>query len=423
MIRVENTGEQCTETVGQRSPSKRLQRVQDIIQDVKEQRTPPAVTTATTTVISYTGAVATTVLQPAEFRTSSSSKRLEEALTRPDSTRSTKSTDDLRLRQTSTPSPTQDCTSRLEILSPYRNSPSSSERLNRSSFNPPSRSVITSKEYHNSNEGIPLFKDRSAAETEAAHDLLELSRSLPPLPQPSVAIGPQHVVESPATDVQEMTVYQPAEQPVYQVNTIYQHHQTTGIIYESGTTNATTTIVQQAPGGVFIPLSPVQEILFTYSTPSVPTSIITQHAIEAVPPLTPPTSECSSDIENNNPNSQPSQRDKEVQTITDQSEVKVAAYTYDTLLVADGRSKNKKAPSLQKDTPEAEPVDSLDIPKAGRYICCECGKTIINFQCKQIFQLLFKIIKSILFETTVNLMIQNFEILMDLFFIDYIILE
>lgn len=95
---------------------------------------------------------------------------------------------------------------------------------------------------------------RSAAETEAAHDLLELSRSLPPLPPPSVAIGPQNVIEHPASDVQEMTVYQPSEQPIYQVNTIDltgaaalyhpqpQHphiHQTsgppTGIIYEPAT--------------------------------------------------------------------------------------------------------------------------------------------------------------------------------------------
>ncbi|KAK2582037.1 hypothetical protein KPH14_002742 [Odynerus spinipes] len=253
-----------------------------------------------------------------------------------------------------------------------------------------------------------MFKDRSAAETEAAHDLLELSRSLPPLPPPSVAIGPQSVIEAPATDVQEMTVYQPVEQPIYQVNTIdltgsgtVYHHQpqqqppppppAASIIYEP-----TATIVQQTSGGVFIPLSPVQEILFTYSTPSIPcTSIITQQQqqqqqqqhqqsmqqqhqhqnqpIETAPPLTPPTSECSSDIENNNPNSQPSQRDKEVQTVTEQAEVKAASYTYDTLLVADGRSKNKKLLSLQK-TPEAEPPENLETSKTGRYVCCECGK-------------------------------------------------
>ncbi|KAG7202330.1 hypothetical protein KM043_018661 [Ampulex compressa] len=257
----------------------------------------------------------------------------------------------------------------------------------------------------------PMFKDRSPAETEAAHDLLELSRSLPPLPPPSVAIGPQSVIDSPATDIQEMTVYQPPEQPIYQVNTIdlagstvygqqqqqQHHHQqpppTTSIIYEPSTT-----IVQQS-GSVFIPLSPVQEILLTYSAPSIPcTSIVAQQhsqpqqqpfqqqqqqqqqqqfqqlqAIEAAPPLTPPTSECSSDIENNNPNSQPSQKDKEVQTITEQAEVKAASYTYDTLLVADGRSRNKKSSPAAKAV-EAEPIETPETSKTGRYVCCECGK-------------------------------------------------
>ncbi|XP_003693605.1 zinc finger protein sens-like [Apis florea] len=250
-----------------------------------------------------------------------------------------------------------------------------------------------------------MFKDRSAAETEAAHDLLELSRSLPPLPPPSVAIGPQSVIESPATDIQEMTVYQP-DQPIYQVNTIdlasstvythhhhhHHHHQqqqqqqqapTASIIYEPSAT-----IVQQT-GSVFIPLSPVQEILLTYSTPSIPCTPIvaaqqqppqplaqqqqSHQSIEAAPPLTPPTSECSSDIENNNPNSQPSQKDKEVQTVTEQTEVKPASYTYDTLLVADGRSKNKKIIPAQK-TQETEPVETPETSKIGRYVCCECGK-------------------------------------------------
>lgn len=247
------------------------------------------------------------------------------------------------------------------------------------------------------NYASSMFKDRSAAETEAAHDLLELSRSLPPLPPPSVAIGPQSVIETPATDIQEMTVYQP-DQPIYQVNTIdlasstvYTHHQqqqppTASIIYEPSAT-----IVQQT-GSVFIPLSPVQEILLTYSTPSIPcTPIVAQQppqppplqqqqlqqhqSIETAPPLTPPTSECSSDIENNNPNSQPSQKDKEVQTVTEQTEVKPASYTYDTLLVADGRSKNKKIAPSQKNQ-ETEPIEAPETSKIGRYVCCECGTSV-----------------------------------------------
>jgi len=90
--------------------------------------------------------------------------------------------------------------------------------------------------------------------------------------------------------------------------------------------------------------------------------------------LTPPTSECSSDIENSNPNSQPTQKDKEVQTITEQTEgVKPASYTYDTLLVSDGRSKNKKASTVQKNQ-ETEPIETPETSKIGRYVCCECGE-------------------------------------------------
>ncbi|KYN01065.1 Transcriptional repressor scratch 2 [Cyphomyrmex costatus] len=255
------------------------------------------------------------------------------------------------------------------------------------------QSVITSCDMSMSGQVSSMFKDRSAAETEAAHDLLELSRSLPPLPPPSVAIGPQSVVEAPASDVQEMTVYQPAEQSIYQVNTIeltssnvYNHHQqqqqqqpqptAAGIIYESA--------IVPPSGSVFIPLAPVQEILLTYSTSTIPLqqvqqqvqeqrSLPQQQQIETTPPLTPPTSECSSDIENSNPNSQPTQKDKEVQTNTEPTDgVKPATYTYDTLLVSDGRSKNKKL-AAQKNQ-DNELIDAPETSKTGRYVCCECGK-------------------------------------------------
>ncbi|XP_024868931.1 zinc finger protein 768-like [Temnothorax curvispinosus] len=312
----------------------------------------------------------------------------------------------------------------LEDTPEYSRTPDSRIRLVTSSCGMPMSDNVSSS----------MFKDRSPAETEAAHDLLELSRSLPPLPPPSVAIGPHNVIEAPATDVQEMTVYQPPEQPIYQVDTIdlasstiYSHHHqqeqqqqqqqpAAGIIYESSAT------IVPSSSNVFIPLSPVQEILLTYNTSSIPcTSIVAQEPqhhqpppqqeqqqeqlqeqqqqqqqeqqqqeqqpqhqqqqalpqqqqIEATPPLTPPTSECSSDIENSNPNSQPTQRDKEVQTITEQTEgVKPASYTYDTLLVSDGRSKNKRREPAQKN-PEAEPIEAPETSKTGRYVCCECGK-------------------------------------------------
>ncbi|XP_025155780.1 zinc finger and BTB domain-containing protein 17 isoform X2 [Harpegnathos saltator] len=222
------------------------------------------------------------------------------------------------------------------------------------------------------NHASPMFKDRSAAETEAAHDLLELSRSLPPLPPPSVAIGPQSVIEAPASDVQEMTVYQPTEQPIYQEI----------LLTYSTSTIPCTSIVAQQPQQQPLPQPPQQQQLQQQQQqqqqqpPPLQQQQPQQQRIEAAAPLTPPNSECSSDIENSNPNSQPTQKDKEVQTITEQTEgVKPASYTYDTLLVSDGRSKNRsrRTPAAQKNQ-ETEAVEAPETSKTGRYVCCECGK-------------------------------------------------
>ena len=63
--------------------------------------------------------------------------------------------------------------------------------------------------------------------------------------------------------------------------------------------------------------------------------------------------------------------------MTEQTEVKPASYTYDTLLVADGRSKNKKIIPAQK-TQETEPVETPETSKIGRYVCCECGRLLLE---------------------------------------------
>lgn len=263
------TNDERIENSIDKSPKKRFQRVQDVIENVIDQCNPPKITTGKTTVISCIG----NVLQPT--LSSTSSKNYEEI--RPEFTKLSKFNEDsLRLSSLSTSSSSSSSiegyNTRLEILSPYKTS--STERF-RSCFDS-SRSVIISKDYQNQTEhfvnnrsseivekkiidktefsttdkfstgvirerssvietelgvirdrslteaevnggffrerslageiATGLFRDRSAAETEAAHDLLELSRSLPPLPQPSVAIGPQNVIDSPSTDVQEMTV-------------------------------------------------------------------------------------------------------------------------------------------------------------------------------------------------------------------------
>ncbi|EZA54979.1 Transcriptional repressor scratch [Ooceraea biroi] len=391
-----------------------------VITCVTSLATPPTTGSTVSTVEETTTATTTTAVTLSSVK-STISEKVEKIVA------SSTATSHQPLTNAEPPSPTSSTSSsyRLEDTSEYSRAAESRIRLAPAASCSPSMMP---------NHVSSMFKDRSAAETEAAHDLLELSRSLPPLPPPSVAIGPQSVIETPASDVQEMTVYQPAEQSIYQVNTIeltgstiYGHHHqqqqqqqqqptaTAGIIYESSTT------IVPPSGSVFIPLSPVQEILLTYSTSTIPcTSIqLNQHEqlmlpmvqqqqphsptqqlepqrqqqiqllqqqqqrllllqqhqqIETTSPLTPPTSECSSDIENSNPNSQPTQKDKEVQTITEQTEgVKPASYTYDTLLVSDGRSKNKKTPATQKNQ-EDEPVEVPEVSKSGRYVCCECGK-------------------------------------------------
>lgn len=155
-------------------------------------------------------------------------------------------------------------------------------------------------------------------ETEAAHDLLELSRSLPPLPAPGVT--PHYPTAPP--------------EPIYQ---------TTQPIYHCcGTT----------------------EVHYRTATP----------APQPAPPLTPPNSEYSSDAENNNPNPQGAAT----------PQTSAAVYTYDALLVTDGRSKNRKdrkpqgkaaplSPSSSDDGVVTE-IDDANCDKGGRYTCSECGK-------------------------------------------------
>ncbi|XP_066905402.1 transcriptional repressor scratch 2-like isoform X2 [Halyomorpha halys] len=158
--------------------------------------------------------------------------------------------------------------------------------------------------------GIPIFRLRSVEETEAAHDLLELSRSLPPLPAPGV---------TPHYSLPQEPLYTHSAQPVYHCCEEVQH----------------------------------------------PTS---------QPPLTPPNSEYSSDAENNNPNQAPSSGPN----------LQPAVYTYDALLVTDGRSKNRKERKTTGKVAPLSPISSDDgvtteaeenpCDKGGRYVCSECGK-------------------------------------------------
>ncbi|KAJ9597289.1 hypothetical protein L9F63_011860, partial [Diploptera punctata] len=237
--------------------------------------------------------------------------------------------------------------------------------------------------------GIPIFRMRSVEETEAAHDLLELSRSLPPLPAPSVA-----PVEEPVTcyrlqETHELPpCYSSPEPPTPEPSPSYQieHSVPTYLQQETQTTTPP----------CYRPPSPEQLTCYQVQShvPESPPCYIPQpESSKPQPPpaLTPPTSEYSSDAENNNPNLQSAtcgeirQQDHnipETHRVTKNSVV----YTYDALLVSDGRSKNKNttnkvsplipsssetdASQVSSEPPEASPSNG----KPGRYVCTECGK-------------------------------------------------
>lgn len=210
---------------------------------------------------------------------------------------------------------------------------------------------------------IPIFRVRSIEETEAAHDLLSLSQSLPPLPAPSV-----------------VTIHQPTP--------IYPHIASTVIVHEIEPSYSYRTISSEksievapnyrtnSPLPVTIPC--YQPVVYAQPEPEPepePEPTPASNSPSASLP-TPPTSECSSDAENNSPNNQ--------HVVVDSSKPKKTAstqYTYEALLFTDGRSKSKN--SKEKKDKDAEIEQELEIidvsipqklPKSNRYVCSECGK-------------------------------------------------
>lgn len=158
--------------------------------------------------------------------------------------------------------------------------------------------------------GIPIFRERSQEETEAAHDLLELSRSLPPLPPANVVTVANGALNNWANNIYVSNNGQYDYSPVSSSATEFQEY---------------------------------------YIQPANDTM---SNSISSETALTPPASECSSDIENN-PNHHNDSSD---------SSTKFVSYTYDTLI--DGRTKTKVEPNYQETTKN----------KNANYICTECGK-------------------------------------------------
>ncbi|XP_065217310.1 zinc finger and SCAN domain-containing protein 30-like [Planococcus citri] len=187
--------------------------------------------------------------------------------------------------------------------------------------------------------GIPIFRERSQEETEAAHDLLELSRSLPallPLPVSSVM---------PATVSNGSTLHTWS-------NNIY--------VANNGQYN-------YSPISSSITSSDYQEYYIQPVTGEAVVASGRSNSIASEPALTPPASECSSDIENN-PNHQNDSSNSSANT-------KFVSYTYDTLI--DGRTKNKAVEtSYTNNNTAVETPSSVNSSKgkAANYVCTECGK-------------------------------------------------
>ncbi|XP_052125651.1 fez family zinc finger protein erm-like isoform X2 [Frankliniella occidentalis] len=282
-----------------------------------------------------------------------------------------------------------------------------------------------------SDGGIPIFRMRSVEETEAAHDLLELSRSLPPLAPPGVATyQPNDPASSPrSAPTDQITLHYRYEaghggEDADEDADGHPDHEYTNLPSVSSspppsrpTIICYTPLQQQhhpAPPSPSPPLTPsYTSVQILYQPPSpAPSSCYTSPTTQ---PLTPPTSEYSSDAENNNPNGtsviqQPSSQRGSIvveRSTTTRSEAAAAAqqreggprldwkvevlpvncnvvmpktgqpraiYTYDALRSTDGRSKRtnkKKKVAVASDDEEDDDAPSI---KKGRYVCGECGK-------------------------------------------------
>ncbi|XP_072395042.1 uncharacterized protein [Diabrotica undecimpunctata] len=129
----------------------------------------------------------------------------------------------------------------------------------------------------------PSFTKRSAEETEAAHDLLSLSQSLPPLPAPSVVMI-HHTVPSEDAPPSPTHCYRPLspELAMRQVKVEVTERRQVSVIQHASVTQTTHSVI--VPQQVVLPCITASPIVYLVQVPA------------AVP--TPPTSECSSDVEN-----------------------------------------------------------------------------------------------------------------------------
>ncbi|XP_063697900.1 zinc finger protein 394 [Culicoides brevitarsis] len=205
------------------------------------------------------------------------------------------------------------------------------------------------------NETNPIFKDRSAEETEAAHDLLSLSQSLPPMAAPCVVTILHPNVLEPHKQMPEPMSYVKINKAAKNNNLVEIRN-------------------RNSPISMIVPC-------YEITTTTTTTNIL---------PLTPPTSEHSSDAELGgggigggaspksledskrkfNFESNPKRQSYKVadlakgkKTVTMSSKRAAELYTYDDLMSSDGRSKNKK-----------KKMQNASDAENHKYKCPECGK-------------------------------------------------
>lgn len=133
-------------------------------------------------------------------------------------------------------------------------------------------------------DGEPLsIAKRSAEETEAAHDLLSLSQSLPPLPAPSVVMI-HHTVPTEVDSSSPTHCYRPLtpELAMRQKKQEASEKRQVSVIQHAPVCQTTQPVI--VPQQVVLPCYTTSPIVYVVQVPA------------AVP--TPPTSECSSDVEN-----------------------------------------------------------------------------------------------------------------------------
>ncbi|XP_030747056.1 zinc finger protein 184-like [Sitophilus oryzae] len=140
--------------------------------------------------------------------------------------------------------------------------------------------LSTAADVSSSDVGIPIFRSRSAEETEAAHDLLSLSQSLPPLPSPSVVMI-HHTIPTEDNPPSPSHCYKPLS-PDEKNTTIPHHRETTNQdqagkcsrdqsdnhlnsysnIHQSGQNNSNSVVVQR------------REPVIVETSTGIPTSVV-----------------------------------------------------------------------------------------------------------------------------------------------------